>query len=56
MSMEKSSDTVGNQTREPLASNTVPQPTVPLRAPKVFSEMLNINMYTLSDHICIIFM
>jgi hypothetical protein len=53
--MEKSNDTIGHQTRELLASNNVPQPTAPPRAPKVFSEMLNINKHTLSDHICIIF-
>jgi len=33
MSMQNSSDTIGSQNRNLLTSSTVPQPTVPPRAP-----------------------
>jgi hypothetical protein len=41
MSMKKSSDTIGNRTRDLTACSTVPQPTAPPRAP-------NIKMYLIS--------
>ena len=37
--MKNSKDTIGNRTRDLLACSVVPQPTTPLRAPCVMTEV-----------------
>jgi hypothetical protein len=44
MSIKKSSDTIGNQTRDLPACSAVPQPPAPLRAPKVNIKVKIINL------------
>jgi hypothetical protein len=44
MSMKKSNDTIGNQTRDLPACSAVPQPTAPLRAPNGSALYIHKNL------------
>jgi len=43
--MKNSNDTIGNRTRDLLACSTVPQPTVPPRAPIYIYMYIYISVY-----------